>query len=210
MVTPRLTPEERRLQTRRALLDAAAEVFAQRGYHAASLDEVADTAGFSKGAVYSNFASKDDLFQSLIEDRARELIDEFAHAADAGEQDAASLIQRLSDVYVSRNAKEQDWALWMEFTLYAMRRPALRQRMVDDGQLTQQMVVDLVQQHARQAAVEPPLPAEHIALLYNALFLGLWQMSAVNPDGVPKELFAEAVVFVRQAIEALGKPRKKR
>ena len=169
MVTQRLTPEGRRLQTRQALLDAAAEVFAQRGFQAASLDEVAEAAGFSKGAVYSNFASKDDLFQSLIEDRARKLIDEFAHAADTGEQDAPSLIQRLSDVYVSRNASEQDWALWMEFTLYAMRRPALRQRMIEDGQLTQQMVVDLVEQHARQAAVEPPLPADRVRPLLRSM-----------------------------------------
>ena len=208
MVTRRLTPEERQQQTRRALIEAAADVFAKRGYHAASLDEVADAAGFSKGAVYSNFSSKDDLFQALIEDRGQGLIAEFAHAADAGEQDAASMIERLSDVYLRRNTSEHEWALWMEFTLYALRKPELRQRMIEGGRLFQGMVVELVNQHTTQAKVEPPIPAAHIAFIYAALFQGLWQMGAVDPESLPKELFAEAIVFIRQAIEALGKPQK--
>ena len=55
--------------TRRHLLEAAAIVFAQKGFHAATLDEVAAAAGFTKGAVYSNFKSKDDLFLALFDDR---------------------------------------------------------------------------------------------------------------------------------------------
>jgi AcrR family transcriptional regulator len=55
--------------TRRHLLEAAAIVFAQKGFHAATLDEAAAAAGFTKGAVYSNFKSKDDLFLALFDDR---------------------------------------------------------------------------------------------------------------------------------------------
>src|SRR5271165_5975415 len=62
-----LTPERRRQQTREHLLAAAAEVFGQRGFHGASLDEVAAVAGFTKGAVYSNFKNKEDLFLALLE-----------------------------------------------------------------------------------------------------------------------------------------------
>src|SRR5215469_1395854 len=68
-VTEPLTPERRRQQTREYLLAAAAEVFADRGFHGATLDEVAAVAGFTKGAVYSNFKSKDDLFLALLESR---------------------------------------------------------------------------------------------------------------------------------------------
>src|SRR4249920_557563 len=64
-----LTPERRRALTRRHLLEAAGVVFARQGFHGATLDEVAATAGFTKGAVYSNFTSKDDLFLALLEDR---------------------------------------------------------------------------------------------------------------------------------------------
>jgi len=62
-----LTPERRRQQTREYLLQAAARVFAERGFHGASLDEVAAAAGFTKGAVYSNFKNKEDLFLALLE-----------------------------------------------------------------------------------------------------------------------------------------------
>src|SRR4249920_1855864 len=64
-----LTPERRRALTRRHLLEAAGVVFARQGFHGATLDEVAATAGFTKGAVYSNFTSKDDLFLALLDDR---------------------------------------------------------------------------------------------------------------------------------------------
>ena len=75
----RLTREEKKARTRAQLIDAAATVFARRGFVAASLDEVAEEAGLTKGAVYSNFASKEELFQGVIEDRLNEPM---KHAAD--------------------------------------------------------------------------------------------------------------------------------
>jgi AcrR family transcriptional regulator len=62
-----LTPDRRRQQTRELLLEAAAKVLSERGYHGASLDEVASVAGFTKGAVYSNFKNKEDLFLALLD-----------------------------------------------------------------------------------------------------------------------------------------------
>src|SRR5438552_15583746 len=69
-----LTPERRRAMTRQHLLDAAAIVFARHGFHGATLDEIASTAGFTKGAVYSNFKNKEDLLLELLDERvARQL-----------------------------------------------------------------------------------------------------------------------------------------
>ena len=67
----RLTRAESRERTRAHLLEAAADVFAQRGFHGASVEEVADVAGYTKGAVYSNFASKDELLRETLEYRTR-------------------------------------------------------------------------------------------------------------------------------------------
>ena len=63
----RMSRAERKEMTRELLLDAAIEVFAEKGYHGASLDDVAEAAGFTKGAVYSNFTRKSDLFRALCE-----------------------------------------------------------------------------------------------------------------------------------------------
>jgi AcrR family transcriptional regulator len=70
-VARRLTREQQKERTREELLSAAARVFAQKGYEGASIDDVAAEAGFTKGAFYSNFASKDDVFIALVEDRSR-------------------------------------------------------------------------------------------------------------------------------------------
>ena len=67
-----LTPDRRRAMTREHLLEAAAVVFARNGFHGSSLDEVAAAAGFTKGAVYSNFKSKEDLFVAVLDHRIRD------------------------------------------------------------------------------------------------------------------------------------------
>src|SRR5205807_8868436 len=71
-IRKRLTREESRSQTRERLLRAAARVFLRRGFHRASVEEVAETAGFSTGAVYSNFSGKEELLLALCDERARE------------------------------------------------------------------------------------------------------------------------------------------
>src|SRR5258708_12401897 len=71
----RLTRAESRRRTRVHLLEAAAEVFARRGFHGASVEEVAEVAGYTKGAVYSNFTSKDDLFLAVLEGRIQPQVD---------------------------------------------------------------------------------------------------------------------------------------
>ena len=70
MTTARLTRAERREQTRDDLIAAADRLFVEGGFHATSLDQIAAAAGYTKGAVYSNFASKEDLFFAVYERRA--------------------------------------------------------------------------------------------------------------------------------------------
>src|SRR5438270_12217953 len=78
----RLTRAQSQAQTRQRLIDAAAVVFARRGFHAASIDEVAEEAEFSKGAVYSNFDSKDELFLAVLEDRLHSQANFFGHLSE--------------------------------------------------------------------------------------------------------------------------------
>src|SRR5258708_25386212 len=65
---PRRTGDEKTAQTRLRLLEAAAHVFAGRGYHAAAVDEVAEEAGYTVGALYSNFAGKQELFLAMLDE----------------------------------------------------------------------------------------------------------------------------------------------
>src|SRR5439155_16585739 len=130
----RLTPDKRRAMTRSHLLAAAAEVFAERGFHAATLDQIADAAGFSKGAVYSNFASKDDLFLALIHERSEAMIAEYAAIDQAAHEGGPAQIAALADVYLRREPDlSKEWALAAEFDLWAMRNPDLQKQLVEDS-----------------------------------------------------------------------------
>ncbi|HTE69939.1 MAG TPA: helix-turn-helix domain-containing protein, partial [Actinomycetes bacterium] len=72
----RLSRAERREQTRQELLTAAEACFVSRGFHATSVDQVAERAGYTKGAVYSNFASKEDLFFAVYQRRVERMLTE--------------------------------------------------------------------------------------------------------------------------------------
>ena len=117
-----LTPERRRAMTREHLLDAAAIVFARDGFHGASIDEVAATAGFTKGAVYSNFKNKDDLFLELLDDRlARQFALVETILEDEPHMEPVDEMQRMED-FAWRAMNNDEWTLlYLEFLVYAAR-----------------------------------------------------------------------------------------
>lgn len=103
-ITPRNPREERRQLhqelSRSQLLDAAEEIFGQKGFHETTLKEIADRADFSVGSVYSFFENKDDLYVSVWLRRGSEFLPEFAAAID-GAADGLDAISRIVDFEVS-------------------------------------------------------------------------------------------------------------
>ena len=127
--TGRLDRRAMKERTRQRLLDAAAAVFAERGIEAASLDEVAEAAGYTKGAIYSNFASKIDLVVALM----RRRIAAQAAAAEAA-LDGMTLEQglRALDQEIHNAGVDRDWiVLAIEFWLQAMRDERARAAMAE-------------------------------------------------------------------------------
>src|SRR5436309_15819984 len=104
----RLTPEVRRQQTRDCLLEAAAAVSAARGYQGGSLAEIAEAAGFTTGAIYSNFGSKEDLFLAVVKRRRDTTFDEF-FALDTAEGSDAR-VAAISEVYGRLTPSLPEWA----------------------------------------------------------------------------------------------------
>jgi AcrR family transcriptional regulator len=159
-----LTPDRRRAMTRSHLLAAAAEVFARRGYHRATLDEVAEAAGFSKGAVYSNFSSKEDLFIALSAQREQDLISAFTAAAKP-DLSPAEAVQSLRSVYAASDPEERDrdWRLLTEFTLYALREPEAHAKLIESQRAGLALVVEVVERQCEASGIVPPVPSELIA-----------------------------------------------
>src|SRR5437764_13126384 len=107
-VVEKLTPERRRELTRSTLIDAAADVFARRGFHAASLEEIAESAGFTRGAIYKNFDNKEELFYAVIERRIDAQLSRFREvlSADAA---AARDPARLASVWGEVLDFDREW-----------------------------------------------------------------------------------------------------
>ncbi|MBN3511859.1 MULTISPECIES: TetR/AcrR family transcriptional regulator [Mycolicibacterium] len=126
----RWTRERRLERTRSLLLDAAEAVFAEKGFTAASLDDIAHAAGYTKGAIYNHFATKEDLFLAVSDRYWRRYFDNFAEvmssSSQVGEPELDEIAKRWRELSRDRGAEHA--ALGHEFTLYLRRNPDARER----------------------------------------------------------------------------------
>lgn len=199
MSAQRLTREESRRRTREQLLDAAAEVFSRRGYHNASVDEVAEAAGFSKGAVYSNFTSKEDLFLALLDRHLDQVVggwERFGSDRHAGQGDAADgATGRRS--FVEELDRERVWnLLLLEFFLYAMRDDRIREKVAARYRSVRETIARLLRRQFSDAAVPPPLPIEHLAWVVSSLGSGLAVQAYLDPRALPATVYEDTIDFL--------------
>lgn len=126
----RWTRERRLEHTRSLLLDAAEEVFAEKGFMAASLDDIAHAAGYTKGAIYKHFATKEELFLVVSDRYWRRYFDNFAEVMSTAGQIGAHELDEIAERWrqLSRDRGAEHAALGHEFTLYLLRNPDARER----------------------------------------------------------------------------------
>jgi AcrR family transcriptional regulator len=195
-----LTPERRRQQTREHLLEAAARVFAERGYHGASLDEVASAAGFTKGAVYSNFQSKEDLFLALLESRYDRDMAALRSVLEASQGEPEA---HLSDfvTHLRNQFGGSEWtALYLEFCVYALRHEAAREKLAAFNRADVEAVAELIETERARHGLAAFEPAVHRAQIVGALIRGLDLVRAVDPEAVDQALLESAMAFVARAL----------
>ena len=198
-----LTPERRRQQTRDHLLAAAAQVFAERGFHGASLDEVAAVAGFTKGAVYSNFKNKEDLFLALfrsIYERETEALRETLRASDVPPE------ARLSD-FVALFRDQAHLAgnfglLYQEFWLYAARNPAAREQFTQIDDEAVEALAQLIADERQRQGIGSPESAIQMARIIEVLFRGIGVLRVLQPDVADESLIEAAISFVARGLGA--------
>ncbi|WP_068269990.1 TetR/AcrR family transcriptional regulator [Aldersonia kunmingensis] len=128
----RWTRDRRLERTRSLLLDAAEEVFAEKGFTTATLDDIAHAAGYTKGAIYKHFATKEGLFLAVSDRYWRRYFDHFAEVMSAdqiGAHELDEIAERWRELSRERGAEHA--ALGHEFTLYLLRNPDARERVAD-------------------------------------------------------------------------------
>ena len=195
----RLTREEKKARTRAQLIDAAAAVFARRGLVAASLDEVAEEAGLTKGAVYSNFDSKEDLFQAVIDERLNEPMRHGAEVIDSSVGTTEEHAMAGARVFVDVVQQEREvFLLSLEFNIHVARHPELAPAYVARTREQLAQVVELIQERTTAFGSSLPLPADQMAIAVEALSKGIALQKLVDPDSVPDDLLGRVYALLFQ------------
>ena len=188
----RLTRSEKQAETRRRLLDAGERVFLRRGLQGSSVEEIAAEAGFTRGAFYSNFKSKDELFVELLQDRVYRQYAEMAEQAmeqpGTPREQLRWGIERLRDVQKDEQGR---WLfrLWLECLTQAARDEEFRKLAATFWSGNRALLTGQAKEQFKKLGRKPPLPTKQIATAMIALDVGLAVQHLVDPEEVPLEVY---------------------
>jgi AcrR family transcriptional regulator len=193
MAATRLTREQSKALTRERLLVAARSVFARRGFHGASVEEVAAEAGYSTGALYSNFEGKEDLFLVLMEreiaDHASEIATAVGKRSSIAERAAGGARQWMTMI----EREPELLLLFMEFWAYGVRDPEMRPKVAARFAQMRELLTKLIADGTRELELELELPAEHLAIAIDALADGIARQKLADPEAVPDDLMGRVL-----------------
>ena len=199
---PAAVKRPRRDDVRRHVLDAALAEFTRHGYERASLDRIATTAGFSKGAIYSNFAGKEDLFLSLMDQQVHERLDRIAKAVTsagtAARQDvvAGHVGRVLTDVIASDTAWQ---LLFLDYVTHAARDPTRHAQLTERRRKIRAVVADAT---LHMLGPDHPLwtrfTPDAIAITMLAISNGLALERIADPDGIADDLLGHIMQALLQ------------
>jgi AcrR family transcriptional regulator len=196
--------EERKLETRAELIAAAANVFAHRGFHGASIEQIAQRAGYSTGAVYWHFRDKDDLFLAVYEAEAAARVRDIDDFHERAEGDPPQRARAYADQFIARLAREPEFMiLTLEFLVHAWRNPALREAFGHRLAWGRLAVARILEAETRLTGYELAMPAADLATILRELGVGLGLAKLADPDAIPDRLFGD---FVAKLFELMLRP----
>jgi AcrR family transcriptional regulator len=192
----RMTREQSKANTRERLLAAARSAFASHGFHGASVDEIASRAGFSTGALYSNFDGKEDLFLVLMEreikEHAREISEAVRERASVAERATGGARQWMTMI----EREPELLLLFMEFWAYGVRDAQVRPKVAAQFAQVRKMLTKLVEDGVREFELELEIPAEQLAVAIDALADGIARQKLADPEAVPDDLMGRVLALL--------------
>ena len=185
----RLTRAQKKAETRAALLRSATAVFAEQGMERASIDDVARHAGFTKGAFYANFASKEDLFLALLDEHFADLLERVDQAV-SGDHDMVDQAREGAASFMAFIASDPDWErLFFDFSSYATRNEAFRTELVARRRALREGIATLLQRRVDELGVTPPVPVADIAMMVFAMGDGIGLQKLLDPESLDQDLY---------------------
>jgi AcrR family transcriptional regulator len=192
----RLSRKERQQRTRSSLLRSAAKAFACKGMDRASIDEIAEDAGYTKGAFYANFKSKEELFLAMLDERFADRIAEIDRAA-ASDDEPEEQLRQAGLEFMHAIGDDVEWErLFFEFSAYAARNGEFREELVTRYRTLRARLAEVVAQRARELDVELPVSPEQIARMIVAMANGIALEKLLDPEDLPDELYVTMLTAV--------------
>jgi AcrR family transcriptional regulator len=188
----RLTRAESQARTRAALLQAGAEVFVERGLAGSSVEAIAARAGFTRGAFYSNFASKEELFSELLQERVYAIYRRMGEQLQGHESDWSPREsgERLAAVQADPGGRWM-FRLWLELLAHAGRSEEMRRLAAGFWSGNRALTAQLVDRAYAQRGEKPPIAPDRIASALIAMDIGLALQHYVDPEAVPLDVYPD-------------------
>ena len=198
MTRQRLTRAERSARTRAELMASARQLFLRRGFHASSLELVAEEAGFTIGAVYSRFGSKADLFLAILDEHIDQIVAGVAQVAGL-DQPLPAHAELLAGRRMALLERERDWfPLVLEFWSHAARDERLRRELAARHERLVGAYAGLIEADYARLGLALPLAPEVLARAVVAMGNGVALERLADPGRVPEGLLSTmAVAFLR-------------
>jgi AcrR family transcriptional regulator len=192
MTAARLTRKEKQLQTRAAIIEAAADQFATYGVEGSSMEAIARRAGLTQGAIYSNFASKADLWWAIGEQMSRTLDLNALLGGDQALRDELAGVGRAL-WQLLRATSRTELLLAQEFDLFLMRRPRERAKYAREMRGEQRELATILERGAAERGEPLPMDAERLARTIEVVAFGLLHTFMLDPRAVDEELCVGAL-----------------
>ncbi|MEU1732687.1 helix-turn-helix domain-containing protein [Streptosporangium sp. NPDC020145] len=204
----RLSREQSREETRRKLLASASELFAERGVNGTSIEQIAERAGYTRGAFYGNFDGKHELVVALLTrrtERAREELAEMCGRATSSEH----LTSLLHAWHRDHAEHQESWlALRLELLLYALRNPEIRPLLAQRELFARDAITEGVRRELVRRDAGPPADPKLLSMIVHALEDGLLVQRLLTPDDVDDRTATDAVTLLLDSWAALDTRKK--
>jgi AcrR family transcriptional regulator len=198
----RLRREERRELTRAQLLDAAERVFAREGFRGASVEAIAEEAGYTHGAIYSNFKGKADLFLVLVEERIDARLASVFEAADSELSRGDAPLETARRFLSILQQEPEAFVLLVDFWNQAVRDPQAASRFAERHARLRTIIGRIVEGATRDQGSELALPREQVATALIAFCNGFTIERLADPEAAPDELYAQTIAAILRGLSS--------
>jgi AcrR family transcriptional regulator len=177
-----VTRKEKQARTRAKLMRSAGKLFCRHGLEQASVDEIANDAGYTKGAFYSNFKSKEELFLAMLDEKFAEEIERIEAGLRTDETPDEAARHAGEDLMRFMRSDPEWERLYLEFVAYAGRNDQFRQELLTRCRAMEERLGEVYLRWSKEIGIKPPIPIEDITRMTSIMTQGFLMNQQIDPE----------------------------